>query len=156
VLVGDTACVPLVARAPLQPPLAVQLVALVLVQVSVLPWPAPMDVGFATRLTVGGAGVAVTVTVTESPALPPSPLQASAYVVVPAGDTVCVPLVDRAPLQPPLAVQAVALALVHVSVLDWPEPMDVGLAVRVTVGGGATVTVAESPTVPPAPVQTSA
>jgi hypothetical protein len=47
-----------------------------------------------------------------------------------------VPLVDCAPLQPPLAVQEVAFVLDQVSVEFPPEAMVVGLAVRLTVGAG--------------------
>jgi hypothetical protein len=76
-------------------------------------------------------------------------------VVVLPGDTLWEPLVACGPLQPSLAVQLVASVLDHVSVLVCPEAMDVGLAARVTVGGGTTVTVAERLAVPPAPVQAS-
>jgi hypothetical protein len=76
-------------------------------------------------------------------------------VVVPVGETLCVPLVARAPLQPPLAVQLAASVLDHVRVLVCPEAMDVGLAARVTVGGGATVTVVDWLVLPPVPVQAS-
>jgi hypothetical protein len=156
VLAGETLSEPLVARVPLQPPLAVQLVALALDQVSVLDCPAVIDVGSAVSVTVGAG---TTVTVVESVEVPPDPVQASRYVVVLVGDTVCEPLVARAPAQPPLAVQLVALVLVQVSVLDCPDAMDVGLAVKVMVGGtgaAVTVTVTESPVVPPVPVQVSA
>jgi hypothetical protein len=50
------------------------------------------------------------------------------------------------PLQLPDAEQVVALVDPHVSVEDWPAAIDVGVAVRVTVGGvvrGAMVSVAE-------------
>ena len=42
-----------------------------------------------------------------------------------------------APLHPPVAVQAVALVLVQVSVLVPPAATDSGLAVSVTTGAGA-------------------
>ena len=71
------------------------------------------------------------------------------------GDTLCVPLVLLVPVQPPLAVQLVALLLDQVSVLDWPEVIVVGLAARVTAGGGTTVTVADLLALPPLPVQAS-
>ena len=63
---------------PLQPPLAVQLVALVDDQLSVELSPACMDSGFAVSVSVGsGAGGADTVTVTFFETLPPSPTQSS-------------------------------------------------------------------------------
>ena len=59
-------CVPLVASAPLQPLDAVQAVALVEDQASIVEPPEVTDVGFAEIETVGiGGGAAVTVTVTD-------------------------------------------------------------------------------------------
>ena len=55
--------VPLVARAPLQPFDAVQVVALVVDQVSVEESPLPTLPGFALRFTVGAGGVTATVVV---------------------------------------------------------------------------------------------
>jgi hypothetical protein len=70
------------------------------------------------------------------------------------GLTLFVPLTASAPLQPPLAVHSVAFVLDQVSVELPPEAIVVGLAVNVTVGAGATVTVAlAGALVPPAPVQ---
>ena len=65
---------------------------------------------------------------------------------------------DLEPLQPPLAVQSVALLLVQVNVLLAPALMEVGEAASVTwgCGGGFTVTVTESVAEPPLPVQVSA
>ena len=62
VLVGDTARVPLVASVPVQPPPAVQEVALVEDHVSVALWPEVMLVGFADNDAVGAGGGAVAVT----------------------------------------------------------------------------------------------
>ena len=56
-------------------------------------------------------------------------------------------------VQPPVAVQLVALVELQVSVELPPLAMLVGLAVNVTVGGGTTVTVAEPLPVPPTPEQ---
>jgi hypothetical protein len=76
--------------------------------------------------------------------------------VVAAGETLCVPLVAFEPDQPPLAVQEAALVLDQVSVEEPPESMVVGLAERVAVGAGSTVTVAlAGALVPPVPVQVS-
>lgn len=47
-----------------------------------------------------------------------------------------VPLSGLVPLQPPVALQAVALVELHVRVAELPAAMDEGLAVRLTVGAG--------------------
>lgn len=60
--------VPLVPLLPVQAPLAVQLVALVLDQVTVLSFPSSIVLGLALMVTVGASWV--TVTVTESLAAP--------------------------------------------------------------------------------------
>lgn len=70
---GDTLLLPLVALVPDQPPLAVQLVALVLDQVKVELDPVVIWVGLAVSVTVGFG--AVTVTVTFSGVEPPAPVQ---------------------------------------------------------------------------------
>ena len=63
------------------------------------------------------------------------------------------PLAAFVPLQPPEAVQDVALVELHVSVEDPPLAMVVGFAVSVAVGLRAMVTVAVAAVlVPPAPV----
>ena len=67
---------PLVALPLNQPPVAVQEVALVELQVSVEDPPLTTLVGFAVSVAVGGGGV--TVTVAEAPVLPPGPVQVSA------------------------------------------------------------------------------
>ena len=66
---------PLVAAGPVQPPLSVHEVALVLDQVKVELLPAVIVVGFAVRVTVGVT--CVTVTVAEACADPPVPVQES-------------------------------------------------------------------------------
>jgi hypothetical protein len=73
VLVGDSLCVPLVVSVPVQPPLAVQEVALVLDQVRVALLPDVMVVGSAAKLVIRGAApagftVIVAVLVTAVPA----------------------------------------------------------------------------------------
>ena len=52
------------------------------------------------------------------------------------GATERAPFVACVPLQPPLPEQAVALVELQISIEDWPAVIDVGLAVRVTVGIG--------------------
>ncbi|MBS0375268.1 MAG: hypothetical protein JSR73_11860 [Proteobacteria bacterium] len=108
--------VPLVAFVPLQPPEAVQLVALVELQVSTDVWPLAIEVGFAESAAVG-AGGAPTVTMTDCCALPPAPEQLRVYVVVVVSVPVDIePLVVCVPVQPPEAVQLVALVELHVSI----------------------------------------
>ena len=64
------------------------------------------------------------------------------------------PLGPFVPVQPPVAVQDVALVEVHVSVEVPPLATESGFAASVTVGVPGTVTVAvATPLVPPAPVQ---
>jgi hypothetical protein len=128
---------PLVACDPLQPPLAVQAVASVDDQLSVEVWPGETLVGLAESETVGGVG-AVTVTVAALSAVPPGPVHVSVNTEVVDSDRVSVPLVASDPLQPPLAVHAVALADDHVKVDDSPAAMLVGFADSETVGVGST------------------
>ena len=56
---------PEVARDPVQPPEAVQEVAFVVDQVSVVLPPVAMEVGFAVNVSVGTGGAPCTVTVAE-------------------------------------------------------------------------------------------
>jgi hypothetical protein len=154
VVVGVTGKVPVSASLPLQPPEAVHEVAFVLDQASVEAPPAVMLVGVAVSVTLGAA--AVTVTRVEAGVLPPGPEQVKVYVVVVVGDSSAVPLVACVPVQPPDAVQLVALVLDQVSVELAPAVMLVGEALSATVGaGGVTVTVAEAGVLPPAPVHVS-
>lgn len=153
---GPVDWLPLVALAPAQPPSAVQLVALVVLQVSVAEPPPATIVGDAVSVTVG-AEEAATETVTDWLPEPPGPAQVRVNVVVALSAPVdWLPLVARAPLQPPLAVQPVALVELQVSVADWPFSIEAGAALNVTAGtGGVTVTVTVRLLVPPGPVQVS-
>lgn len=151
---------PLVPAAPVQPPLAAQEAALVDDQVRVELAPAAMLVGLAESDTVG-AGGDVTVTTTVFDPVPPGPVHVSVKAAV-AGKApvVAEPLVGRAPLQPPLAVQEVALVDDQVSVELSLVMILVGFAESETVGdgggGGAVTTiVAELDAVPPEPVHVS-
>ena len=93
-------------------------------------------------------GVPVTVTVVDALAVPLGPVQARLNVLV-----IVSPLVDSlpeaalAPVQPPEAVQEVALDEDQTSVDDPPLVTDVGFAVSDTVdtggGGGGTVPMGE-------------
>jgi hypothetical protein len=142
-----------VAIVPDQPPEAVQEVAFVADQLSVvLP---PLGTVFAAALKVtAGAGVD-TDTVTDCAAEPPAPVQVSVYLVVAVIAAVLAePLVLSLPLQPPEALQEVALVEDQVRVEVAPLLTVVGLALKVTVGAGVvTVTVADCDALPPLPVQ---
>jgi hypothetical protein len=134
-------CEPAVAFAPLHAPLAVQLVALVDDHVSVLAPPLPMLVGLAVSVTVVGGTEPVTVTEAVWEIEPPAPTQLRAKVLLATNPvTASLPEVVLSPLHAQLAVQLVALPDDHVSVLVPPPAMLVGLAVKFTVGAGATAT----------------
>jgi hypothetical protein len=84
-------------------------------------------------------------------------VQVSVYLVVAVSAPVlAVPLVASDPLQPPEAVQEVALAVDQLKVELLPLATLLGLAVIVTVGAGeVTETVVDCAALPPAPVQVS-
>ena len=66
----------------------------------------------------------------------------------------CVPLIALAPVQPPLAVQEVALVADQLRVAALPFVTVLGLLAKVTVGVGlVTDTVADCAAAPPVPVQ---
>jgi hypothetical protein len=124
------------------------------VRVDVPPWATLL--GLAAIETLGGA--AETVTVADCEAEPPAPVQVKVNfeVDVRAG-VVWEPAVGSEPLQPPDAVQAVALVDDQVNADVAPLFTVVGFAVRVTAGAGAvTDTVADCAALPPLPVQVRA
>jgi hypothetical protein len=131
----------------------VQAVALVedQVRVDVPPWATLL--GLAAIETVGGA--AETVTVADCDAEPPAPVQVRVnFVVVVSVGVVWEPAVVSEPLQPPEAVQAVALVEDQVNADVAPLFTVVGFAVKVTAGAGVvTDTVADCAALPPLPVQ---
>jgi hypothetical protein len=137
------ACEPLVATEPLQAPDAVQDVALVEDQARVELPPWETLVGLAVNETVGG--VADTVTVADCTAEPPVPVQVRVnFVVAVRAGVLWEPVVASEPLQPPDAVQVVALVDDQVSTEVAPFFTVVGLAVMVTAGAGVvTDTVAD-------------
>ena len=68
--------VPAVPFAPVQPPLAVQEVLLILVQESVVVWPVVTEAGVAVKEVTAGVETVVTVTDADFGALtPPAPVQ---------------------------------------------------------------------------------
>jgi hypothetical protein len=160
-LSGPTVAEPNVARLPDQAPLAVHDVAFALVHESRELPPNATLVGDALNDRLG-AGIDCAVTVTLSDALPPSPVHVSVNVVaVSIAPVDAEPTVGLEPVQPPLAMHDVALALVHDSVVDCPCTTVALLAVRSTVGaagaGGASFTVTRTVLreVPPSPVHLS-
>jgi hypothetical protein len=150
---GPVVCVPLVPFVPLQPLEAAHEVALVELQVSVEARPLATEVGVVVSVTVGVPGM-VTVAVATL-LVPPGPAQVNEYeFVAVSAPVICVPLVALVPPQPPEATHEVALVEFHVSVEAPPLAMEVGFAVNVTVGTGATLMVAVAMLLkPPAPVQ---
>ena len=140
---------------PVQPPEAVQAVALVEDHVSCVLPPLFTAVGFALSVAEG-AGLLLTVTVTLCMALvPPGPVHCAEKVLFDVMlEIVCVPDVATLPLQSPEPVHEVALVEVQLSI-DVPcGETAVGFAVRSTVGAGAlvTVTCAVREMLPPGPV----
>ncbi len=138
---------------PLQlPPEAVHEVALVVDQLKVDEEPLVIEIGEAVRVTVGAA--TVTVTVTDCVIVPPAPVQARVYVFeevrLPVDSE---PEVDLVPVQPFEAVHEVALVVDQLKVDEEPLVIEIGEAVRVTVGSGLTVTVTDFESEPPGPVQ---
>jgi hypothetical protein len=122
------------AFVPLQPPEAVQLVALADVHESVDEAPDATVVGFALSASVGAGGAACTVTMAVLIALCPSAFvhvrvkDAFAF----SGPTDWEPETAFAPAQPSEAVQVDAPLDVHVSVAFEPGVTVCGLAARLT------------------------
>jgi hypothetical protein len=109
------ACEPLTAFVPDHAPAALQAVALVEDHVSVELRPEVTELGLALIVTVGAGaaeGVPVTVTVVEWLAEPIGPAQVRPnWVVFVSGPIDRLPPVETLPLQPPEAVQWVALTV---------------------------------------------
>lgn len=146
---GPVLAVPLEARSPLQPPLAVQAVAFVELQVNEAALPAATATGLATSVAVGTTLIATFVGVLA----PPSPEQVSEYVVFTVSAVVVsVPLTAFAPLHAPDAAHEVAFVELQVSTEVPPLATDAGLLDNVTVGVTFTVTETGLLT-PPAPLQ---
>lgn len=150
-LTGPVVCDPLVPCTPLQPPLAVQVVALRDVHVSVELPPAGTVGGNALNVIWGNGGVTTTAAVADPE--PPAPVQFKVKLALAlSGADASLPLVGLFPAQPPLAVQAVAFADDHVRLVDDPAVTDGGTAVNVTVGATGAVTVTDALADPEPPV----
>jgi len=112
--------------------------------------------GLALNDTVGAAGAEI-LTVADCDAEPPAPVQVRVnFVVAVRVGVACEPAVASEPLQPPEAVQAVALVDDHANADVAPLLTVAGVAVSVTAGAGAvTDTVADCAALPPLPLQLS-
>jgi hypothetical protein len=133
----------------------VQDVALVELQVSVEDPPLAIVLGLGVSVAVG-TGLAVTVTVAAAAVLvPPVPEQVSEYVVsVAKAPVLWLPPVAKAPVQPPEALQDVALVELQLSVADPPLVTVVDDAVIDAVGAGGAVATGADPD-PPQAVRSS-
>jgi hypothetical protein len=138
---------PLVAFAPANvPPVPVQEVALLELQVSVEAAPLSTAPGLDDSEAVGTGAVTVTVAAAAG-LVPAAPVQVREYVVSAVNAPVLrVPLVPTAPVQPPEALQDVALVELHVKVAAPPLLTVTGDAVIDAVGdAGAVATGARDP-----------
>ena len=136
VAAGVTLSVPLIASAPVQPPLAVQDVAFVLDQVRVELPPEEMVVGLADSVTVGAAGFTVTVAVWVA-AAPAAFVTVREYIVVTGGVTLTVcPLVTA---MFPGAMTPVPLAKTAVKLEELPVVIAAGLAVKLVMAGAGVI-----------------
>jgi hypothetical protein len=124
---------PLVAWLPVHPPEALQAVALLEDQVKVDVSPFVTLAGLAFKVTVSGESA--TETVADWDAEPPVPVHVRPkLVVVVSGTVLCEPLIGRAPLQPPDAVQVRASAALHFKVTERPAETVLALGDSVTTG----------------------
>lgn len=145
---------------PVQPPDAVQEVALAADHDRLEVPPGATCAGFAEIETVG-AGRAPTATLVVCAAVPPGPVQLNVYEKVRTVVRLPVdslPLVAFAPVQSPLALQEFALLELQLNVEEAPCVIAPGLALNTNVGGGeagVTFTVTVCDAVPPAPAQLS-
>jgi hypothetical protein len=142
--------------APLHPSEAVQLAALIAVQLSVVGLPTMTVAGLAVSVTVGGGSVE-TVTFAVWLAVPPAPEHVSVNdVLAVRPEIVSLPLVLLVPVHPLDAVQLVAPVEFQLRVVVPPLVTDDGLAASAMVGAiDETVTATVFSAVPPDPAQVS-
>jgi hypothetical protein len=149
---GPVFWLPPAASAPLQPPEAVQEVALDELHVSVETPPTATTGRFATNVAVG---TTLTVTV-DTELAPPAPVHVKEYELGNVRAPVFrVPLVGWGPLQLPEAAQEVALVEVHVSVEAPPLVTEVGAAIRDALAGKSVLEGLAPPAPPPPHAATS-
>jgi hypothetical protein len=138
---------------PLQPPPAVQLVALNVLHDKVVESPDKTDAGAAVNVRTGGGMTPTEVTRWTNP---PGPLQSRTKLLdVSIGPICSDPEAALAPDHPPLAVQLFAFAVIQDSVTMPPELTVDCEAVRVSEGGGMTLTETSRFAKPPTPTQLS-
>jgi hypothetical protein len=148
-------CEPLSALVPGQVLEPEHEVAFLADQVSVVEAPELTVLGLAVSVTDGAK--AETVTMADCVAEPPVPVQVSSNsVVLESAPVDQVPLVAKAPCQPPEAVQEVAFCDCQVRLETPPSATVDGDAARVIVGAGETTTTsADREAEPPGPEQVS-
>jgi hypothetical protein len=154
---------PIVDFVPLHAPDALQVVALVAVQLSVAALPLCTVPGFAANVSVGaGTGGALTLTVTLCVTVPPAPVHESENALLAVNGPVdWDPDNGFCPDHAPDAAHEVALADDQVNVAAPPLATLVGSALSDSVGAGGgggvlcTETVTDCDAVPPAPLHES-
>ena len=148
-------CEPLSALVPDQVLEPEHEVAFCVDHVSVVEAPKLTVLGLAVSVTDGAK--AETVTMADCVAEPPVPVHVSSYsVVLESAPVDQVPLVAKAPCQPPEALQEVAFCDCQVRVEALPLATVEGDAPRVIVGAGETTTTsADREADPPGPEQVS-
>jgi hypothetical protein len=153
---GALICVPLAASVPLQPLAATQESALVELQLSDAVPPRATEPGKAVSVAVG-KGFTLTAAFAGG-LVPPGPEHVSAKFAFPLNAPLLwLPLVASVPPQLPEAVQEVACAELHVSVVSLPAGMTLGVAVSCAVGSALTMIASVTVwLVPPGPEHVSA
>ncbi|GAB4466198.1 MAG: hypothetical protein OHK0044_05750 [Burkholderiaceae bacterium] len=154
---------PVVGFVPLHAPEALQVVALVAVQLSVAALPLCTVPGVTANVSVGaGTGGALTLTVTACVTVPPAPVHESENALLAvSGPVDWDPDSGFCPDHVPDAAHVVAFADDHVNVAAPPLATLVGSALSETVGAGGgggalwTMTVTDCVAVPPAPLHES-
>ncbi|MEW5879392.1 MAG: hypothetical protein AB1761_03000 [Pseudomonadota bacterium] len=154
---------PVVGFEPLHAPDALQLAALVAVQLSVAALPLCTVPGLAANAKVGaGTGGALTLTVTVRVTVPPAPVhERENTLLAVSGPVVSDPDNGFCPDHPPDPVHEVALVDDQVNVAALPLATLVGSALSDTVGAGSgggalcTATVTDCEAVPPTPLHES-
>jgi hypothetical protein len=143
---------PLIALEPVQPPEAVQLVALLELQVTVVLPPLATDVGFTVIVTAGACTLTLTSTVFV--VVPPAPAQESVYDFAECSAPVdSTPVSALVPFHAPEAVQFVASVVSHESAAAVPLVTLAGLALNVIDGAALPPEPDPDPPTPPIPPQ---
>jgi len=135
---GPVEAEPWVARGPLHPPDAEQLVALLDDQIKVVAEPLSTDAAEEERSTPGAGSGWMTATWTDSWAVPLAPVQVSVKLMSAfRGPTIWFPETERSPVQLPPARQIAALLADQFRVTLSPASTVVRSAVKLMVGSGS-------------------